>query len=88
MSGGSEGFTDLHSHLVPGVDDGCRTLDEAREGIRRMRAVGVRKVVTTPHLNGSLTRDRGMLEDRLTEVDRGWRSLKAMAEVDFAASQS
>jgi protein-tyrosine phosphatase len=83
MRGDSEGFTDLHSHLVPGVDDGSRTLDEARNGIRRMRALGVRRMVTTPHLDGSLTRDRGMLEARLSEVDRAWDSLQGMVGVDF-----
>jgi protein-tyrosine phosphatase len=83
MPRASEGFTDLHSHLVPGVDDGSRTLDEARDGLRRMTALGVRKMVTTPHFEGSLTRNRGILEDRLTEVERAWESLQQMAEVEF-----
>jgi len=83
MKGDSEGFTDLHSHLVPGVDDGSRTLDEARDGIRRLRALDVRRIVTTPHLDGSLTRDRGILEARLSEVDRAWDSLQRMVAVEF-----
>ncbi|MCJ7627246.1 MAG: hypothetical protein MUO50_02545 [Longimicrobiales bacterium] len=83
MPGYSNGFTDLHSHLVPGVDDGSRTLEEARDGLRRLRASGVRRVVTTPHLDGSLTRDRGMLEARLAKVDEAWGSLHRMAEGEF-----
>jgi protein-tyrosine phosphatase len=83
MQGDSEGFTDLHNHLVPGVDDGSRTLDEARDGIRRLRALDVRRIVTTPHLDGSLTRDRGILEARLGEVDRAWNSLQRMVGVEF-----
>ena len=79
----SQGFTDLHSHLVPGVDDGARTLDEARDGIRRLIALGVRRMVTTPHLDGSLTRDRGSLEARLTEVDGAWTSFQQMVEAEF-----
>ena len=83
MLGDSQGFTDLHSHLVPGVDDGSRTLDEARDGILRLMALGVRRMVTTPHIDGSLTRDRRILEARLTEVDRAWVSLQQMAEAEF-----
>ena len=83
MGGDSEGFTDLHSHLVPGVDDGSRTLDEARDGLRKLRAVGVRRIVTTPHLDASLTRDRGILRARLDEVDVAWSSLREMVGAEF-----
>ncbi|MFH1764438.1 MAG: CpsB/CapC family capsule biosynthesis tyrosine phosphatase [Gemmatimonadota bacterium] len=83
MPGDSNGFTDLHSHLVPGVDDGSRTLQEARDGLRRFEASGVRQIVTTPHLDGSLTRDRGLLEVRLAKVDEAWGSLRRMAAEEF-----
>jgi len=79
----SEGFTDLHSHLVPGVDDGSRTLVDSADGLRRLRDAGVRRIVTTPHLDGSLTRDRGLLEARLHEVDVAWEALHEMASTDF-----
>jgi len=41
---------DLHSHLVPGVDDGTRTLAESLESLAGLYREGVRSVVTTPHL--------------------------------------
>ncbi|HXE56531.1 MAG TPA: CpsB/CapC family capsule biosynthesis tyrosine phosphatase, partial [Gemmatimonadales bacterium] len=44
------GFTDLHSHLVPGVDDGTVTVDESLDTLAALRADGVTAVVTTPHL--------------------------------------
>jgi protein-tyrosine phosphatase len=84
MATEAHGLTDLHSHLVPGVDDGARNLDESRDSLRRLRALGVRTVVTTPHLDGSLTRDPVVLEARLTEVDRAWESLRGMAEAEFS----
>ena len=77
------GLTDLHNHLVPGVDDGARNLDESRDSLHRLRALGVHTVVTTPHLDGSLTRDPVILEARLSEVDRAWESLRGMAEAEF-----
>ncbi len=44
---------DLHCHLLPGVDDGARTLDQAVETLRRMAAQGIREVALTPHLEAS-----------------------------------
>ncbi|HEX5386940.1 MAG TPA: CpsB/CapC family capsule biosynthesis tyrosine phosphatase [Gemmatimonadales bacterium] len=43
-------LADLHSHLVPGVDDGAASLDEALDSLRHLRAEGVTALVTTPHL--------------------------------------
>jgi len=43
-------FTDLHSHLVPAVDDGSGSAQESRESLARLRGEGVGTVVTTPHL--------------------------------------
>jgi tyrosine-protein phosphatase YwqE len=43
-------FTDLHSHLVPAVDDGSESVEESLDSLARLHAEGVRAVVTTPHL--------------------------------------
>lgn len=69
-------LTDLHSHLVPGVDDGARDLDDALEGVGRMVDRGIRTIVTTPHLAGSLTLDPQGLEERLTEVDAAFEAVE------------
>ena len=79
----SEGFTDLHSHLVPGVDDGSRTLADSADGLQKLWDAGVRRLVTTPHLDGSLTRDREMLETRLHEVDVAWEALRDLGSRSF-----
>lgn len=68
-------FADLHNHLVPGVDDGSRSLDEALAGVERLWDQGVRRILTTPHLDGSLTHERGALELRLAAVDEAFRQL-------------
>jgi tyrosine-protein phosphatase YwqE len=41
---------DLHSHLVPGVDDGSRTVTESIEVLSALYREGVAALVTTPHL--------------------------------------
>lgn len=43
-------FVDLHSHLVPGVDDGSASVDESRSSLSGLYDEGVRTLVTTPHL--------------------------------------
>ena len=41
---------DLHSHLIPGIDDGVQSVDEAVQLIRELREKGIRKIITTPHI--------------------------------------
>jgi protein-tyrosine phosphatase len=43
-------IVDLHSHLVPAVDDGTRTVAESLEALTGLFQEGVRSLVTTPHL--------------------------------------
>ena len=43
-SGFFRGFTDCHSHLLPGVDDGVKTLEESLAILEEMERLGVRKV--------------------------------------------
>ena len=43
------GFIDFHSHILPGVDDGSRNVEESLEMLRAMAKQGVTRVVATPH---------------------------------------
>jgi protein-tyrosine phosphatase len=44
---------DLHTHLLPGVDDGSRSLERSVAVLERFEADGVEVVACTPHLNAS-----------------------------------
>ena len=44
-----EGVTDLHSHLLPGIDDGARDLAAAVQMARMAAGEGIQTVVATPH---------------------------------------
>ena len=48
---------DVHSHLLPGVDDGSRSFEQSVEVLQRFAAEGVECVVLTPHLNVSRLAD-------------------------------
>ncbi len=41
--------TDLHSHLIPGIDDGSKSMEESIFLIREMSNLGYKKLITTPH---------------------------------------
>ena len=44
--------TDLHSHLLPGIDDGVQTLQESLDVLTHLSSLGYKKVITTPHIMG------------------------------------
>ncbi|MFM9944251.1 MAG: tyrosine-protein phosphatase, partial [Bacteroidia bacterium] len=41
---------DFHSHLLPGIDDGCQTVEDSLENIRELQYQGVKRIITTPHI--------------------------------------
>ena len=41
---------DMHSHLIPGIDDGAKTIEEAITLIRGLQDLGFQKIITTPHI--------------------------------------
>jgi len=47
-------FVDIHSHLLPGIDDGAKNLETSMELIKKMYALGIKNFITTPHLLGDV----------------------------------
>lgn len=43
---------DIHAHVLPGLDDGPRTLDESLAMLRVAESEGIRTVIATPHFDG------------------------------------
>jgi protein-tyrosine phosphatase len=43
------GYIDIHSHILPGLDDGPENMAQCVEAARRYRAIGMHCVVATPH---------------------------------------
>ena len=41
---------DMHSHLIPGIDDGSKTMEESLTLIRELSDLGLSKLITTPHV--------------------------------------
>jgi tyrosine-protein phosphatase YwqE len=41
---------DLHSHLLPGIDDGAQTIEESITLIKGLSSLGIKKAITSPHV--------------------------------------
>ncbi len=45
-----EGFVDIHNHLLPGIDDGSKSVAQSLEMIDLYANLGVKKIISTPHI--------------------------------------
>lgn len=70
-------IVDVHSHLVPGVDDGTDTVEESLEALSELFSEGVRTVVTTPHLVLPNLRDEEAIDRELERHRRSFDDLAA-----------
>ncbi|MDR0538243.1 MAG: hypothetical protein LBH04_09450 [Tannerellaceae bacterium] len=43
-------MTDIHSHLLPGVDDGIRTMEDSVAALEYLHEIGVKRICLTPHI--------------------------------------
>jgi protein-tyrosine phosphatase len=43
-------MVDMHSHVLPGIDDGAKTPQDSVILIRKMMDLGIKKVIATPHI--------------------------------------
>lgn len=60
-----DGMTDVHCHLLPGVDDGVQTKVEALEAILTLSEMGIRRFFLTPHVMEEIPRNnRQYLEEQ------------------------
>ncbi|MEK6782567.1 MAG: CpsB/CapC family capsule biosynthesis tyrosine phosphatase [Bacteroidota bacterium] len=48
---------DIHSHLLPDMDDGVKTFEESWQIIQRFEDLGYRKLITTPHIMNDFYRN-------------------------------
>lgn len=44
-----DNFLDIHSHVLPGLDDGAENIDQTKSLLNGMKAIGVSKCIVTPH---------------------------------------
>ena len=72
-SGLLDGFVDWHSHILPGVDDGIRTMDESLATLDAFEAQGVRKVWLTPHVMEDSPNTTQRLRERFADLKDAYK---------------
>ena len=65
----SNSFVDIHSHLLPGLDDGASDLDESIQLIKKMSDLGIKNFITTPHVLGDIYQNSSTaIKEKLQKV--------------------
>lgn len=80
-------FTDIHCHLLPGIDDGAKNWDDSLAMARLAADDGITTVIATPHQLGNFDRNHGDdIRHRVVElqqrIDAAQICLKVLAGAD------
>ena len=67
------GFTDWHCHILPGVDDGVQTMDEALQIFAEYERLGVKEVWLTPHIMEDIPNSTEKLRERFAELKTAYQ---------------
>lgn len=82
----SELGTDVHSHLIPGIDDGAQTMDHTIGMLLKFQELGYSKLVTTPHIIQDLyPNNPTTILGGLKKVQAEIKKLNLNIELDAAA---
>ena len=68
----THGFIDWHSHILPGVDDGVQTMEDALAILRRYEELGVAEVWLTPHIMEDIPNTTDELRQRFAELQSAY----------------
>lgn len=73
-------ITDIHSHILPGIDDGSPDIETSLLLVKGIYDLGIRKTVATPHVIGDMYRNT---PDTINEALQKLKSACATAEIDI-----
>jgi len=76
---------DMHSHLLPGIDDGVKTLEESVMLIRKYVDMGYKKLITTPHISDRFPNEPEFIKERLAIVNEALAKEQIPIIVEAAA---
>lgn len=68
-----KGSTDRHSHILYGVDDGIKTLEDSLSVLAFQESLGVKDVWCTPHIMEDVPNQTELLKERFTELCSSYR---------------
>ncbi len=69
-------IVDIHSHVLPGVDDGAQTVTQSLQLLENLKRQGVGCVYATPHFY----REKQSFDEYMKKIDAAWEELLRAAE--------
>lgn len=63
-----QGITDWHSHILPGVDDGFKNIEDSLKALHIMESLGVKNLWLTPHIMEDYPNETADLRKRYEEL--------------------
>ncbi|HCE54745.1 MAG TPA: histidinol phosphatase [Lutibacter sp.] len=78
----SSDFVDIHSHFLPNIDDGSKSMDESVAMLKRMQGYGIKHIICTPHVMESVWENAS--ETIQQQLDALNAHLKSIAFTDIS----
>jgi len=77
---------DMHSHILPGIDDGAKNLEQSLDLIKELYDMGYRKLTATPHIMGDFYKNTpATIHEKLIKVQLAVNQRKWNMEIKAAA---
>jgi protein-tyrosine phosphatase len=77
---------DIHSHFIPGIDDGAKTMQDSVQMLSEMYQLGYKKVITTPHIMSDYFKNTPeIILNGLEKVRSELKTLNIPLEIEAAA---
>jgi len=87
-------YVDIHSHLLPGIDDGARDLDHSISLIEKMYSLGIKEFRTTPHVLGDVWENSSSIikeKERILKealIHRGYHDIQISASAEYMMDEN
>ena len=76
---------DLHSHLIPSIDDGAKDMERAIELILELKSMGYKKLITTPHVSDMFPNSTETILNGYKDLKDELKRQKIDIEIEVAA---
>lgn len=85
--------SDVHSHLIPGIDDGSKSMVDSIAMIRRFKELGFSKITTTPHVMSDFYKNTpetilGGLKEVRKELEANHIKVEMFAAAEYYLDES
>jgi len=79
-------LVDIHSHLLPGIDDGAKNMGESISLIRRLKDLGFKKLIITPHImSDKYPNDSNVIKKGLVNLKKELQKRNIDIEIEVAS---